>query len=195
MSTHFSNVDKYYSYDEFVALTEQLIAEGKTTGPNQSEALIAFTKLNAQRMKRVSKTTKLSDALITKLKSVPQQIWWVITEAWCGDSAQSLPIFAKMAEAAAGRVELRIILRDDNLTIMDNYLTNGGRSIPKVVAQHDEADIFIWGPRPQQGQQLLKDWKENPNGRSHDDFEQELHTWYAKNRGVDVMSEVMELLK
>lgn len=195
MSNVFSKVDKYYNYDEFATLVEQLVVEEKTTGPDQSERLVAFTKLNAQRMKRVIKTTKLSDELVDKLKSKPTQIWWLITEAWCGDSAQNLPVFAKLAAASGGSIELRILLRDDNPEIMDNYLTNGGRSIPKLVAQEGGEDIFTWGPRPQHGQDMLKEWKADPNGRSHDDFEQDLHAWYAKNRGADLLAEVEALIK
>lgn len=183
----------YYSYDAFLALVDELVAEGKTSGPEQTELRIGFTKLNQQRMQRINKTFTVSDDAAAKLKEATPQIWWVITEAWCGDSAQNLPVIAKLAEASDGRIELRILLRDEHLDIMDQYLTNGGRSIPKLIAMEREKELFQWGPRPVPAQQILLDWKAFPNGRTHDDFEVELHTWYARNKGQSTQRELAEL--
>ena len=194
MNDVFGKAKQYYNYKEFTDLVTELVADGKTTGPNQTDDKINFTKLNAQRMRRVVKTNKLDDNIIANLKNLPEQTWWVITEAWCGDSAQTLPVIAKMAEASEGKVDLRIVLRDENPEVIDSYLTNGGRSIPRLIVRDNNKDVFTWGPRPQLAQDLLLAWKANPNGRTHDEFEQELHTWYAKNRGVATVAEFSEEL-
>lgn len=192
---HFGKVDQFFNYTEFLQLIETLMAEGKTTGNNQSEQYQFYTKLNFQRMQRWNKTFRVSDALEEQLKNQPSQIWWVITEAWCGDSAQNLPGIAKMAAASERKIELRIVLRDEHPEIMDQYLTNGSRSIPKLVAMDEKgSELFQWGPRPATAQTLMMDWKKNPDGKDFETFEKELHTWYAQNKGAELQEEMAVLL-
>jgi hypothetical protein len=49
-----------------------------------------------------------------------------IAEAWCGDVYRELPTAVRIAEAAG--IELRIFLRDENPDIMDEFLSNEGKS-------------------------------------------------------------------
>jgi hypothetical protein len=190
----FSIATASYTFPEFLALTESLVTAGRTTGPNQSESRIHFTKLNLHRTRRWLKTIEPSPELIAALKIHGGVQWWFITEAWCSDSAQTLPLIAKAADASS--IPLRIILRDDNLIIMDRYLTGTSRSIPKLVAFNaDDTECFIWGPRPKPAQALYDDWKADPRGRDHDAFETELHTWYAKDRGATLMAELIAATK
>jgi len=192
---HFSKVNRFYNYAEFLQLIETLMAEGKTTGNNQSEKYQFYTKLNFQRMQRWNKTFQLNEPFAQQLKDQPQQIWWVITEGWCGDSAQNLPGIAKMVAASEGKIELRIVLRDEHPEIMDQYLTNGSRSIPKLVAMDMAGDeLFQWGPRPATAQELMMSWKNNPAGKDFDSFEKELHTWYTQNKGAELQQEIAVLL-
>lgn len=100
------------SYPDFIYWVQQLIEQGTTSGPNQSEALVNFTKLNMSRMRRISKTFNVNDELRDITKGLQKQQWVVITEAWCGDSAQILPIIHKISESAKGKIELNIVLRD-----------------------------------------------------------------------------------
>ena len=192
---HFSSIQQFYTYQAFEELMSVLVAAGKTTGANQTESLINFTKLNFQRQQRWNKTFVLDEALSIKAKTAKPQIWWVLTEAWCGDSAQNLPIIAKISEASAGNIALRILLRDENLSIMDNYLTNGGRSIPKLIAiDKTDNELFTWGPRPAPVQQIMIDWKANSGSKTHDDVEREIHTWYARDKGEHLQAEFLALL-
>ena len=176
---------------------DQWVAAGSTSGENLSEALIQFTVLNQKRIKRILKTYKVSESLQKLLDQLQgEQHWFVFTEAWCGDSAQLSPIFAKIAEASKGKIHLSFLLRDEHPTLMDRYLTNGGRSIPKLVAFDESGlELFQYGPRPAAAQALLIDWKQNPRGRSHEYFEQELHASYAKDRGKSTETELLELLQ
>lgn len=194
---HNSEGIKIFDYPDFIHWVAQLVESGATSGPNQSEALIGFTQLNLKRMQRIDKTFKLNDELTTLLKAdLPTQHWVVITEAWCGDSAQILPILNKIAESAQGKISLSIVLRDENTPLIEKYHTNGSKSIPKLVSV-DEAgnELFVWGPRPEPAQKLLLDWKQNPQGRSWDDFERELHTWYARDKGNSVQKELIHALE
>lgn len=91
---------------------------------------------------------------------------------------------------------MRILLRDDNPEAMNRYLTNGGRSIPKLITiDTDGNELFTWGPRPQPAQQIIIAWKQNPEAITHEDAEKELHLWYAKDKGKTLQHEIVEKLK
>jgi len=192
---HFESVKKSYHYEEFISLMEILVANGETTGPDQSESLIFYTKLNLQRMQRWDKVFQLNEALASSVRKIQPQTWWVINEAWCGDAAQCLPMIRKMEIVSSGNIEVRIILRDENLSIMDQYLTDTSRSIPKLISLDKEGnELFIWGPRPKFAQQMMMDWKANNNGKTLDDIEREIHLWYSKDKGQSLQEEFLEIL-
>lgn len=185
---------KALSYSEFIVWVHQLVAEGATSGPKQTEALAGFTALNLKRMERIFKQTEVSSHLSSALALLEtKQNWVVITEAWCGDSAQLLPIIARIVADAEGLIDLKIIMRDENPHWIDRYHTNGSHSIPKLVAFDSEGkELFTWGPRPRAAQQIFLKWKKNPQGKSWDEFEKELHTWYAKDKTTSTQNEIYE---
>ncbi len=143
-------------YNTYMQLSEQLVAEGRTSGPNQSEPYVHYTKLNFQRMKRLNKTVEVPAQLSDLMKQKAKNWRWItITEPWCGDAAQCVPVIEKLALAAGG-IETHYILRDEHLEIMDAYLTNGGRSIPKLICLDENgAEVFTWGPRPAVIQEVM----------------------------------------
>jgi hypothetical protein len=159
----------------------------------EEKHLIEYTKLNKARSERIEKTYQVGEKLKTILTGISApQIWMVITEPWCGDSAQNLPYIAKMADINPN-VVLKILLRDKNPDIMDNYLTNGTRSIPILAALDAEGkEIFRWGPRPREAVELVKQAK--AEGKEKDQFIGELHLWYGRNRGKAIEEEFTALL-
>jgi hypothetical protein len=184
------------TYAQFMALTAQLVEEKRTTGADQSEAYQEYTRMSLQRMLRWNKTAKVSEPMQALMKSITRpQVWLVITEAWCGDGAQSIPYFAKLAELNP-LITLRFLFRDEHPELMDAYLTNGNRSIPKLVAttadlQHQ---LFTWGPKPQYLMELLAAFKKNPGERTYPALLEEMHGWYAKNKHQDLEAELIPLL-
>jgi len=189
-------LDGGFSYSEFVELTERLVQENRTTGANQSEEYLAYTRICLQRMVRWNKTSKVSEKLELLVKKVNQpQVWLVITEAWCGDGAQSIPHLAKLADLSP-LITLKIIFRDEHPDLMDAYLTNGNRSIPKLVAMTADLqqELFTWGPKPKYLLDLHAAFKQNSEGRSYSDFLEEVHLWYAKNKQKDLESEIYPLI-
>jgi hypothetical protein len=189
-------LDGGFSYSEFVEFTERLVQENRTTGANQSEEYLAYTRICLQRMIRWNKTSKVSEALEQLLLQVNQpQVWVVITEAWCGDGAQSIPHLAKLADLNP-LITLKIIFRDEHPDLMDAYLTNGNRSIPKLVAMTADLqqELFTWGPKPKYLLVLHAAFKQNSEGRSYSDFLEEVHLWYAKNKQKDLESEIYPLI-
>ncbi|MEY3565930.1 MAG: hypothetical protein RJA23_2100, partial [Bacteroidota bacterium] len=185
-----------FSYPEFVEFTEQLIQENRTTGANQSEEYLAYTRMSLQRMVRWNKTSKVSEELEQLIRTIFQpQVWLVITEAWCGDGAQSIPHLAKLADLNP-LITLKIVLRDEHPDLMDAYLTNGNRSIPKLIAVTADLqqELFTWGPKPKYLLDRHAVFKQNSEGRSYSDFLEEVHLWYAKNKQKDLESEIYKLI-
>ncbi len=151
-------------------------------------------KLNLFRTQKWAKTFTPSIELVDAAKSITKpQTWMVITETWCGDSAHSLPIIAKISDLN-DRLSLRIVFRDENLDIMDCYLTNGSRSIPKLVVFDEYGDeLFQWGPRPESAKNLVMRLKNE--GVDKSEINKQLHLWYAKNRGEEIDKELSQLIK
>jgi len=190
-----NSIEKAITYSEYRSLVKNLLEEGKSTGPNQSEALLNYSLLNDKRMKRLDKTIKISDETIAKIKDIREpQTWLVLTEGWCGDAAQNLPVINKIAEENAN-INLKVVLRDENLDLMDQFLTNGGRSIPKLVAlDADNKVINTWGPRPTIATKMVQDYKE-ANGALDAEFKKDLQVWYNKDKGNNVQEDILTLVK
>ncbi|WP_445665747.1 thioredoxin family protein [Fodinibius sp. AD559] len=186
-------IDEAYTYEEYRDMIDELLEQNKTTGDNHSDEMVHYTKMNVQRMSRWDKRIDLNDSLVDKLNSLDQKwTWLVITEAWCGDAAQNIPALVKMAEKT-DNIDIRFILRDQNLDLMDEYLTNGGRSIPKLICLDAETleEIGTWGPRPKLAQQKAMEWKENES-ISKEEWARKLHKWYAENKTEGVQQEFAE---
>ena len=131
-----------FDYQKFISWIEELVEKGITSGENMPPAYAQFTALNLKRMERINKTTQLNSDLEQAInKNDKKQRWVVISEPWCGDSAQTLPLIAKMA--AAKSIPLQIILRTDNPDWIEKYHTNGSISIPKLIA-FDENDNELY---------------------------------------------------
>lgn len=188
-------IDSAMDYPSYRKLIDNLLLEGKVTGPQQSEALAAYTKLNVQRMQRIDKTVQLLPELTTALQAIDRpQTWLVITEGWCGDASQIVPVLHALAEQNPS-IQLKLVLRDENIDLMDQYLTDGtSRSIPKLVVLDTETleEKFNWGPRPTVLQELYK--KMRAEGMDYGAISQELHAWYAKDKTQSTQRELLKLL-
>jgi len=194
-------VEKSMTYTEYRDLINTLFAEDKTTGPIQSPAMLNYTKMNIARMRRLDKTTRLSPETLENLKKIEEpQLWLVITEAWCGDAAQIVPVMNKMAEMQPN-ITLRFILRDENLDVMDAFLTNGGRSIPKLIVTvgEDNEVVKSWGPRPNEVQEIVTLSKQEL-AAIEDEESRKIHTqaekynvqkWYAKDKTKQIQEEIL----
>ena len=126
-----------------------------------------YLNYNWDRQEQVHEAYAPSPTLRAAVQAIEEpQLWMVITEPWCGDSAFLLPVIAEAA-ALTDKVSLRILLRDDNLDIMDQYLTDGSRSIPKlVVFSEDGEERLTWGPRPEGVTQRYEALKEEYDDKS-----------------------------
>ncbi len=181
-----------FTYESYLKHFEEWVKNRETSSLNPSQALIDFTKLNLARTHRIHKTIAISAALKKAVENLEHSYtWMVITEAWCADSAQNLPVIAELARLNPDKIKFYILLRDENPELMENYLTNGAMAIPKLIAVNDTLgkDAFIWGPRPAHARELLTAWKNNPEGKTWDEFEMKLHGWYAKDKTTSIQEE------
>lgn len=193
------------TYDAYRQLTDELLAQGKTTGENHSEAMIHYTQLNVARMNRLDKTTRLLEATREQLQHVNRpMIWLTLTEAWCGDAAQIIPVLQKIA-GASELVELRLILRDEHPEIMNAFLTNGGRSIPKVILLDAQTlDVLgSWGPRPAVVQEMVMAARADMEALTDKEAKKERYQeltaaaqkWYAKDKTQSIQEEFLKAVK
>lgn len=165
-----------------------------TSGADQTEGLIGYTALNYQRMKRLDKTIKVDDTQIKEFQKLNKEInWLIITEAWCGDAAQVIPVLNKIAEATK-TIKIKLVYRDEHPQLMDLFLTNGARSIPKLIAlDRNQNILYTWGPRPAEATKMVNDFKIK-NGSLTTQFKQDLQIWYNKNKGQGVIQDQLLLL-
>jgi hypothetical protein len=187
-------INKALDYQSYKDLIERLLKEGKSTGPNQSQELLQYSELNVHRMNRVEKTTVLIEDLSAKIDLIEQpQIWLILAEGWCGDAAQTIPIF-HLIEKQFPKIKIKLLLRDENVEVMDHFLTDGSRSIPKVLML-DASSLNLlaqWGPRPSEAIALINNLKAAKVDMM--EIKEKLHTWYAKNKGVAVQSEIIDII-
>ncbi|MFW0715639.1 thioredoxin family protein [Pedobacter sp. N23S346] len=180
-------------YQTYRALVDQLLLEGKST--SEASYDLHYTKMNVQRMTRVDKTVSLTDDLSSIIDHFEANYkFLVITEGWCGDAAQIIPVFNKIAVASLGKIDLKFVLRDKNLPLIDAHLTNGGRAIPVLIVLNEAADqvLATWAPRPQVLQELLKEWKKETTEMPI--LAEKLHSWYAKDKTQSTQTELKMLL-
>jgi len=189
-------IESATSYQEYRELVSAHVQNGSSTGPNQTEALTQYTLLNDSRMRRLDKTTKISDTIVENVKEFKgNQTWLVLTESWCGDAAQSAPVINRIAEIT-NKINLRIVQRDEHPDLMNAFLTNGSQSIPKLIAIDTLTNKLVgeWGPRPSIATEMVNSYKRE-HGSLSPEFKQDLQVWYNKDKGINIAEDLTELLK
>lgn len=188
-------IDNSMTYAEYRQLVDDLYDDSKTTGENHSESMLNYTKMNIQRMKRLDKKTTLNDSTVSAVNDLnKKQIWLTLTEGWCGDAAQILPVLNKIAEQNPN-IDSRYILRDKHLDVMDEFLTNGSRAIPKTVVLDAETleVLDTWGPRPKELQEYFLAEREK-EGYKWSNTSTELQRWYNKDKTETIQQEFTALV-
>lgn len=179
---------------EYIELFDTILNRTEQVAPYDDPAFLDYAKLNASRFKRWMKTMEIDETFSNFLQTIKtKQHWIIITEPWCGDAAHIVPFLLKFAELSPA-ITCELQLRDSEPFLIDSYLTNGGKAIPKLVSRNEQGeDLFVWGPRPAKAQELYVRLKEE-----NADFEKvkiELQNWYNDNKGEEIIKELTELLK
>lgn len=178
---------KYFDY------VQSLAESGKTSGQNQSEKYIEYTQLAYRRMKRWNKVGQLIPEIVDSINNIREtQHWIVLTESWCGDAAHAYMFIQKMADLNTN-ITLEWKLRDENEDLMNQYLTNGGKAIPKLIVFNKSGDeLFHWGPRPQPIQE--KYWDLRNQGVEYDEIMKTVQQMYNEDKGETMQKEILKLL-
>ncbi|MBC7797275.1 MAG: thioredoxin family protein [Pyrinomonadaceae bacterium] len=188
-------IEKGISYYEYKQLIDKALSEGRTTGETQSAELTDYTNLNKHRMERLDKTTVIVAGLSNVVKNLQVNwVWLILTEGWCGDAAQNIPVIEKIA-AENPNIKTRYLLRDENLELMDKYLTDGSRSIPKLICVDAETyeEIGVWGSRPKAADDYFKKLK--AEGLAKPEIIENIQRWYLGDKTASIQIEFEDLLK
>ena len=191
-----NSLPKTFTYAEYMVFMDKLVAEKQTTGDDQSQGMVEFTQLNYQRMKRLDKTLKISDEQSASFQKINQkQTWLVITEAWCGDASQIIPVLNKIAQTNSN-IELRLVLRNENEALMNQFLTNGGKAIPMLIILNTNTleILHVWGPRPTIATKMVEEHKAK-YGKITSEFKEELQKWYNQDKGQSIVNDLINVLK
>lgn len=183
------------SYVEYREQVRQLVEQNSTSGVDKTEELANYTLLNDRRMKRWDKTIRISEDIKEKLTKFNGNVTWlVITESWCGDAAHVIPVLNKIAELNEG-IDLKLVFRDDNDALMSQFLTNGGRAIPKLIMIDNITGEVLntFGPRPSEATKIVNNYK-TIHGSLTPEFKETLQIWYNKDKGQNIISDVLTLL-
>lgn len=190
-------IEKSMTYKKYRSLMTSLLDENKTTGENQSEDFVNYTKLSHTRMTRLDKRAEISQENISRIKAIDRKMHWLIlTEAWCGDAGQVIPYIEKMA-MESDSISTSYVLRDENLDLMDQFLTNGGRSIPKMIILDKDSNEVLgsWGPRPSEVQIMVEERKKSENPMPYSEFSLIVQKWYNSDKGSSIQNELLETLE
>ncbi|WP_303318884.1 thioredoxin family protein [Flavivirga abyssicola] len=190
-----NSLDKSISYQDYRDLVKQLVENNSTTGNEKTEALIGYTKLNDRRMKRWDKTIKVTEEALNKIESFKEPVTWlVITESWCGDAAHIMPVINKVSELN-DNITFKVVLRDENPELMDAFLTNGGKAIPKLIMlDNNTGDVLsTFGPRPSEATNYVNRFKAM-HGKLTPEFKEDLQHWYNINKGQNIIDDLTDML-
>ena len=174
---------------------DEILNDNSPISPYDSDDYLHYVKLNKSRVKRWYKIGEIIPELhqtITKINH-PQH-WVLITEPWCGDAANSHAIISKIVDLNPN-IKITIQNRDAKNSEIDHYLTNGGKSIPKlIIRNNNNEDLFTWGPRPKEAQKIANKQKENID-LTLDEKIIEIQNWYNKDKSISMQLELNELFK
>jgi len=178
------------SFEEYIQIAKERLENPST---QQEIDYKQYYELGLQRMDRTVKKYVPDEEQLKELiaKNFDGKIL-IISEAWCGDASATVPALVKFFE---GHNEVKIFLRDNDKSLINQFLTNGTESIPKVIILDKDFNVKnSWGPRPKYGTELLMKHKADPEGYPKDSFYNDLQLYYAKNRGKDAVQEILNLL-
>jgi hypothetical protein len=185
---------KTQTWEDYLQLFEQILSGEFTNELYEKADYKDYVRMNLSRVNRWLKNGDMNADLVQAIEQInTPQTWFLITEPWCGDAAHSTPFIARFA-ALNRNITLKIVLRDENHDFIDQYLTNGGRSIPKLIIRDEsDKDLCVWGPRPQTLSVIFAQLK--AENQPFEVVNKTLQNWYNQNKGVDIQNELLALVR
>ncbi|WP_257658151.1 thioredoxin family protein [Parapedobacter lycopersici] len=171
----------------------RILNNPKPPAPYDRPEYLDYTRLNWSRMNRWLKKGQLDPAFVDAVTRIshPQQ-WIVITEPWCGDAAHSLP-FLHLASTHNPLISVTYELRDSAPFRINEYLTAGSKSIPKLIIRNSAGeDLATWGPRPAACQEVYQQLL--ATGADFERVKTDLQHWYNNDKGKSLQAELTVIL-
>lgn len=181
------------TFSEYLTYFEEVLEEPESHEPYQNENYYQYAKMNWARMSRWLKRFEPSNDIKRLISSITEeQHWIVITEPWCGDAAHSVAQLYQIVKDNPN-IDFDIQLRDSEPFLIEDYLTNGGKSIPKLIIRNDVGhDKAIWGPRPEKLQAIFEQMK--AENKEFEEIKETLQKWYNEDKGEEIQKELLALL-
>lgn len=182
------------NYKDYHQYCERVLAASAPVAPYTDPMYLKYAKLNVSRMNRWSKELVLNEELVNIVRAISfPQSWIMIAEPWCGDAAPAIPFIVQLAELNP-LIQYEIHLRDQEPFLINQYLTNGAKSIPKfIVRDHSGNDVFVWGPRPVLAQDLVQTLK--AENADMEKIATQLQHWYNTDKGAAMQHEFIHHFK
>ena len=182
------------TFKDYQQTFDEVLAGKLLHSPYDDPHFLEYTKLNFSRQNRCIKKGEILSESIAAINSIStKQTWVIIAEPWCGDAAHCVPFIVKLAELNP-LITLEIQLRDSENSEIENYLTNGVKSIPRLIIRDgNNTDLFVWGPRPEPATILFLESKAQQ--LSVVDQKVVLQNWYNKDIGQTIQKEIVAGIK
>ena len=192
-----SYINKSYTYNEYRRKTREFLEDNSCSGEDPTDEKVNHTRTNEYRMDRLEKRAILKSELTELLQKQKIPLTWIVlVESWCGDTGQNLPVIAKLAELSL-HIDLKIIFRDDHHEIMNEYLTNGGHAILKLICFESSTgkELGTWGPRQGNILKMIDEYRRENPGFDRQDFLENFYLWYGRDRGNAIQQDFIILLQ
>lgn len=186
----------HMNWENYTTIFDKVLDGSFRETPYDKEEFVNYVSLNQSRQNRWLKRGVLNEELVDFLRSLEQKQQWIaITEPWCGDASHTVP-FMKMLADVSDKIDFSVNLRDGEDSLIDQYLTNGvSKSIPILVVRDKNGnDIFSWGPRPKECQEIFLTNKADET-KTSEQKKIELQAWYNKDKGKAIQEEILQLFK
>lgn len=183
---------KGYEFAEYLDILKE-----KLDKENGEEKLLDYIYLNVRRMHRIIKQYEPVAYLAKLIREMNQPVTWLaISEGWCGDAAHVLPVLFKLSNLSF-KPRLKIVFRDENPELMERFLTNGSRSIPKIIAIDKDGNVITeWGPRPNKAQEIVESYKKGESiYKNYNELTTALQHWYHRDRYLSIEEELIEFIE
>jgi len=126
----------------------------------------------------------------------------ILAAEWCGDVVRNVPVVLNVLEPT--QIPTEIMIMEDHLDLMDEFLTMGGRAIPVVIFADTGGHVLgTWGPRPKHVQEVMIAFKQQNPDRNAPDYDEKIKVareqmlqQYGEGTGYQavIVKELRELL-
>ncbi len=182
-----------YNFEDYLEQIEDELE--KQIELDDPKELVPYYAINLKQSRDIRKNFRYNPGMEKKAKSFNAEIkFLVISEGWCEDASQIVPVVDRLAETIG--IECKIVFRDENLELMEEYHTNGSFSVPIIIGVTPEGEeAFRFGPRPAKAMEFTNRFKKDPDKYSKDDFIEDLDRYYLENHGQDIITEILTLIE